>query len=161
MSDPPADPAARSTLGTRLWAALLLLAAAGVLALAGYLRPDARGWGTHQQLGFAPCGMIVAIGLPCPACGMTTAFAYTVRGQVVRAFVAQPAGLVLALATIALLAGALWTLLTGCPPRLPLTRPLSPLLVFTLLLALLLGGWGFKLLVGWASGELPIARVAL
>ena len=48
--------------------------------------------------------MVVVWGLPCPTCGMTTAFAHTVRGRWLAAARAQPAGFVAAIAT-ALLAG--------------------------------------------------------
>ena len=38
--------------------------------------------GTHVQLGLPPCGLLAATGLPCPACGLTTAFALMARGEV-------------------------------------------------------------------------------
>src|SRR4051794_7336480 len=62
----------------------LLAAALGVLAVLGVarcLRPDPKGYGTHQQLGLLPCGFRAITGLGCPSCGMTTAFAWFVRGR--------------------------------------------------------------------------------
>ncbi len=56
----------------------LLLAAvglAGVLALAGSLQPDSRRLGTHEPLGLPPCSIRSLIGLRCPTCGMTIAWA--------------------------------------------------------------------------------------
>lgn len=162
-SPPPVAPAAPRpgrAVRVRLWALLIFACGAAVLAVAIRLRPDPRGWGTHQQLSAAPCGMILVTGLPCPTCGMTTAFAHTVRGQLIRAFWAQPTGMILALATIAATLVSAVVLVTGRPPRWP-TRYVTPFAVFFTLLALLLGGWAFKLAVGLLDGSLPIRGVAL
>ena len=51
------------------------------LLIATYLQPDSRGHGTHQQLGLPPCTFEFLLHFPCPACGMTTSWAYAVRGQ--------------------------------------------------------------------------------
>jgi hypothetical protein len=138
----------------RLYAALVLLGCASILGLAAWLTPDERGYGTHQQLGFGKCGMLVTTGLPCPTCGMTTAFAYTVRGRLFSAFMAQPAGFVLALATVACGLGAIWVLVSGRMPsiRLPIITPYR--MVFGLLV-LLMGAWAFKIVVGLLTGALP------
>ncbi len=42
-----------------------------VLGVARWLEPDAKGYGTHQQLGLPPCSSILLFGSKCPACGMT------------------------------------------------------------------------------------------
>jgi len=140
---------------SRIWAAGLLLCSGAVLAVAAWLPPDARGHGTHEALGLGPCGMLVTTGLPCPTCGMTTAYAYTVRGRWIRAFLAQPGGFALALATIVIAAGSVWTLLTGRTP--PLSVPLiTPYRLFAALLVIFLGGWGLKLAVGLLDGTLPL-----
>jgi len=52
-----------------------------VLVAAAAIEPDARGYGTHTQLGLPPCGFLLLTGSPCPGCGLTTAFAYGIRGQ--------------------------------------------------------------------------------
>ncbi|MBN2308167.1 MAG: DUF2752 domain-containing protein [Candidatus Hydrogenedentes bacterium] len=59
------------------------------------LTPDPRGLGTHEQLGLPPCGTVRLFGIPCPFCGMTTAFVLAAQGHFAKAFVAQPAGLLL------------------------------------------------------------------
>ena len=139
---------------TRTAAGLVLLGCLAILSLAAWLKPDPHGFGTHAQLGTGPCGALVMTGYPCPTCGMTTAFAHTVRGQWLRAFWVQPAGFVLALGTIALGGVAGWTVLYGRWPRLRL-RFVTPYRLFLGLLVLLLGGWAFKIVVGLAEGTLP------
>jgi hypothetical protein len=81
--------------------------AAGVIGIAAWLHPAERGLGTHQQLLAGPCGWIANFDLPCPTCGMTTAFAHAADGHLVASFLSQPAGFALAIATAAtLLVGA-------------------------------------------------------
>jgi len=137
---------AASRRQARLLALPVLAVCLTVLGIAIWLKPDPRGVGTHEQLGGGPCGMLQWTGLPCPTCGMTTAFAHTVRGQWLRAFWAQPAGFVFALGTIVLAGVSGLALVRGRWPQVPY-RWLSPNLLFGVLLALLLGGWVFKLLV--------------
>lgn len=138
----------------RLYAALVLLACAGVLAVAAWLEPAPRGYGTHRQFGFGKCAMLITTGLPCPTCGMTTAFAYTVRGRLISAFLVQPAGLVLALVTVACAVGAGWVAVTGRMP--PVSMPIvTPYRLFFTLLTLLIGGWAFKIVFGLLTGTLP------
>ena len=60
------------------------------------LTPDARGYGTHQQLGLPPCTFRELVGIPCPHCGMTTSFANIVRGNWEAAWAANPVGIPLA-----------------------------------------------------------------
>jgi hypothetical protein len=84
-------------LGSRLLSGGVAGACAGVLAFAGRLDPAAQGHGTHEQLGRPPCPWPAFFGLPCPTCGMTTAFARAADGDLVGSFHAQPFGLLLAL----------------------------------------------------------------
>lgn len=74
---------------------MILLGCGLVLAAAATITPDPRGYGTHTQLGLPPCGFLLLTGAPCPGCGLTTAFAYGVRGQWLLAASANPLGLVL------------------------------------------------------------------
>ncbi len=90
--------------------------AALTLVVAGMLTPDTRGFGTHEQLGLAPCRMLTYLHVPCPFCGMTTAFALVVRGQVAAAFEAQPAGALVALAAMLTVPAALLMGATGWRP---------------------------------------------
>ena len=73
-----------------------LLFLIGGFSLARSLQPRPQGYGTHQQLGLPPCSFLMLAGMPCPSCGMTTSFAYFTRGNLVKSFQSNPAGLVLA-----------------------------------------------------------------
>jgi hypothetical protein len=93
------------------WPALLICLA--LLAAAALLRPDARGYGTHEQLLLLPCFFRLVTRQPCPFCGMTTGFAQMARGDVAAAaranLMAPPAFLV---AVMGLL-GGLYGVVTG------------------------------------------------
>ncbi|MEE8154678.1 MAG: DUF2752 domain-containing protein [Phycisphaerales bacterium] len=98
----------------RLVAVAVALAAATILGLAAYLDPSPTGLGTHTQLPAMPtCGWIVTMDLPCPTCGMTTAFAHAANGNLLAALGAQPLGAVLALATAMTLIVGGFTAVTG------------------------------------------------
>ena len=73
----------------------IVAASAMVLGLAAAIEPDARGYGTHTQLGLPPCGFLMLTGSPCPGCGLTTAFAHGIRGSWALAAGANPLGLLL------------------------------------------------------------------
>jgi len=83
-------------LGASLAAPIVLI----VLGLV--LEPDARGWGTHEQLGFRPCYPMTHWNVPCPGCGVTTAVVLTLRGRIGVALATQPLGPLLVLASLAL-----------------------------------------------------------
>lgn len=84
-----------------------------VLVTASRLDPDPSGHGTHTQLGLPPCAFRARTGRPCPSCGMTTAFAWAVRGRLDRAIVANPAGGLLAPSCVALIPWMLAAALRG------------------------------------------------
>lgn len=73
----------------------------GLLGLARTLQPAPGGYGTHQQLGLPPCTSIALWGTPCPACGMTTAWAWFTRGAWWPAWQANAGGCLLALIALA------------------------------------------------------------
>ena len=76
-----------------------LLLGAGIVVVFGiavWLKPDPRGFGTHQQLGLPPCTFRSLTGTNCPHCGLTTSFSWFVRGQLFRSIKANPAGVILA-----------------------------------------------------------------
>jgi hypothetical protein len=51
-----------------------------------------------------PCPLRTITGVPCPLCGMTTSVVASVHGNVADALAANPAGLALVLAAVALIA---------------------------------------------------------
>jgi len=80
--------------------ALVLAAALGLAFLGSFLTPDARGLGTHEQLGFAPCMPMARWGIPCPGCGVTTAVTLAAQGRPLDSFLTQPLGFLLALLVV-------------------------------------------------------------
>ncbi len=132
--------------GARTVAVIVLIGCVAPLVVAGLLDPDPRGVGTHEQLGFPGCMTIVATGVPCPACGMTTAFAHTVRGQWIRAAVVQPMGFVLALACVVAMILATDVLITGCGWRVNWYR-VSPTMLAIAVGLLAAASWGYKVVV--------------
>ena len=140
--------------------AIAIVVCAGCLALlavAGWLDPDPSGMGSHQQLGLAPCSLVMLTGYPCPTCGMTTAFAHTVRGQLVSAFRAQPAGLALALATMVSVFVSLSVAVTGKVWAINWYR-VPPGRLALAIVGLALAAWAYKVVVGLMFGTLPVGR---
>jgi hypothetical protein len=91
-------------------AVALLAAACSVLSVALWLKPAASGYGTHTQLGLPPCAFLLVTHLPCPSCGLTTCFAYAVRLQFWKAFLANPFGLFAFFGTVAAIPTAIFLL---------------------------------------------------
>lgn len=89
-----------SPLARRLAWAAILASSASVLALAWTLEPDARGHGTHEQLGLPGCGFLSLTGAPCPGCGLTTAFAHLARAELGPAIASNAAALPLFALTV-------------------------------------------------------------
>lgn len=132
----------------------LLLAVLGVVVVfalawridpyAGYGAEQRRG--THQQLGLPPCSFLEATGVPCPSCGMTTSFSYTVRGDLVNAARANWVGVMLCL-----LCGLAvpWGVASAAAGRALFVPSLEKLVVFSVLalFVLLFVRWAFVL--GW------------
>ena len=83
--------------GGRLLLAVWCLFLISGFGLSVYLKPSSRGFGTHEQLGLAPCSFQQLVNLPCPSCGMTTSFSHFVRGQWLRSLQASTTAFVLAL----------------------------------------------------------------
>ncbi len=101
--------------------------------------------------------MLTLVGYPCPTCGMTTAFAHTVRGELWSAFCAQPAGLGLALALVFAASVSLGVAVTGKVWAVNWYR-VSPTRVTLGVVLFLLSGWVYKLAAGVISGTLPLGR---
>ncbi len=128
----------------RLVAGLVLVGCVAVLAVAAWLEPDPAGYGTHRQLGISACGMMATTGIPCPTCGMTTAFSLAIRGRWIEAVQAQAAGTLLVVAVG--LAGAVScsVLLTGKVWLVNWFR-VSAVKLVLVALAILLAAWIVKI----------------
>lgn len=126
--DPRREPSesARLRAATRLGMAVLAVGITVVFAVARWLEPEPSGLGTHRQLGLPECPFIRTIGKPCPSCGMTTAFAWFVRGRLDRSIRANPAGAWLAASCVALVP---WLVIGAFLGKTPGFRSLEPPLI--------------------------------
>ena len=83
-----------------IWPAILVFLGVGATAssLVFYPSPYGDEWTYVFGTQFGDtCGMIKAVGQPCPQCGMTRAWTHGVRGNLVQAFWYNPGGLTLLL----------------------------------------------------------------
>lgn len=124
---------------------IVSIIAFGLLGVAFVLTPAKGGIGTHQQLGLPVCGWVLAADLPCPTCGMTTAWSHTVRGQWITAFLTQPMGFLLALSTAYVGLLSLLAACTGRAYQLYYYR-FANSKFFILVIGLAIVAWGFKIL---------------
>lgn len=138
--------AARVQAGARdrLGWALLALGSAAVLVTSRLLTPDPHGVGTHLQLGLPPCGFLELFGKPCPACGLTTAFAHLAHGSLFESLHANPMGLPLFVLTVLLLGLALRGLVRG-EALAQLVQGRAPLWIAVAVCGGLLVVWGVRL----------------
>ncbi|MED5371728.1 MAG: DUF2752 domain-containing protein [Myxococcota bacterium] len=130
--------------------ALLLGAPAWtILGIALSLSPDPIGHGTHKQLGLGTCSILSWTGYPCPMCGMTTTFTHMAHLQWWQALKTQPFGVVLFLLTLVtgILAIAEIAIPKGRFKAIWAWIMERELAVSAGLVAGLLAGWGYKLLI--------------
>ncbi|QDS96647.1 hypothetical protein FF011L_54590 [Roseimaritima multifibrata] len=123
---------------------VFVIGLAGLLVTAWRLQPNPTGMGTHQQLGLPPCSIVVLWGVRCPACGMTTSWAYFTDGHWWTSWCTNPGGFLFAvIATVAVpwLAYLAVTGKRGPNWSLPL---LAGVLIVGL--AVTLGDWAIRLL---------------
>lgn len=145
---PRAD--ARLRAASRMIAAAVAVAVAVVLSLARLLSPDPRGLGTHEQLGLFPCPSAWLFRIPCPFCGMTTAFALMAHGQVAAAFRVQPAGALAFIVAVVVLVAAACAALSGRWFPAPAPERIAAR-VLPYAVALLLAAWVYKLVMAFLS----------
>src|SRR5262245_60638464 len=147
-SAPTASPFAR----WRWYERLLPVSAGGVLvgllATAACLAPNPQGMGTHRQLGLPPCTVVAWLGIRCPSCGMTTAWAHMLRGHVLSALQANAGGALLAMAAAVcgpwlVGSGLLGRWLIG-PPHEGLTLAIGLTIVLVTLTQ-----WTVRISLGW------------
>jgi hypothetical protein len=128
----------------------LLLAAIGLglillLTVAAMLKPSPYQLGTHQQLGLPPCSFLVLFGIPCPTCGMTTAWTDLMHGKLIRASQANIGGVLLAMLAMA---AAPWLIISAARGRWLVWMPNGNVVgcVSAAIMAITLVQWGFRLL---------------
>jgi len=117
-----------------------------LLIMSIWLAPDPRGIGTHEQLGLPPCTIRQVWGIRCPACGMTTSWAYFVRGQWFQAARTNLGGTALAMLSALL---APWAMVSGLHGRWwgePIGEKLA-VAVGLVVVAVTLIDWGIRLLL--------------
>jgi hypothetical protein len=106
------------------------------------------------------CGFAVALGKPCPTCGMTTAFSHVAHGQLWSAIKVQPFAAGLAVVTAAWFWVGGYIAVTGSRVGSHAAKLLRPGVIWTVL-ALGFASWGYTYLT-WesrnsaASGERPL-----
>ena len=113
-----------------------------VLAVASVLSPSPNGHGTHEGLGLPACPLLSLTGWPCPACGMTTAFAHGMQGELLDSMAAQPFGFVVFLMTIVVMVAATVSIVR---PVSALWKALGSRTVAVCLALLWVGSWIYKI----------------
>ncbi len=132
-------PRQRWALATATLALTLLLIAARSL------EPEPQGFGTHQQLGLPACPSWVLWDARCPMCGMTTAWAWTTRGEWSLAAGANAGGCLMALIALAFVpASCYWLAVNKALPSDRTWWMLGLYLWFALAVAV--AQWGWRLL---------------
>jgi hypothetical protein len=109
-------------------------------ALAWSLKPDPRGFGTHQQIGLPECSIRLLFSRPCPGCGMTTSFSHFVRGEFVEAGRTNIAGLLLATLCVLMIPWSLYSAVRGATWLVE-----EPMMLLTVLIVVI----GSIALVSW------------
>lgn len=132
--------------------ALLAAAMALVILLARWLEPDPSGVGTHEQLGLAPCTFHWVLGLPCPFCGMTTAFSHLAHGNVATGFASQPAGALFFFGVLAVMVGGAACAVSGLFPARAVERLTAAKGLF-LLAAIVGAAWIYTIIRTLAHGS--------
>lgn len=156
MSTPPLAPATSRTVHAaarssgsplmhRLYAGAVACCCSAVLGLAAWMTPSETGIGTHEQLNMPSCGWIAMGNLPCPTCGMTTAFAHAADGDLVSSFLTQPMGCLLAIATAMALVVSVYVLVTGSRITSVFTRYWNGRTAWIVAM-LVVAAWGYKII---------------
>jgi hypothetical protein len=142
----------RATRAERLLMGCVAFGMLAAVLLGHWLQPDPRGFGTHEQLGFPPCTFQRYLGVPCPFCGMTTAFSLMAHARPREAVHVQPAG-AFAFACAAALAAMLLAL--ACAGRkVPLeNRPVVLRSMVTLGLIIVAAAWVYTLTTAFHQGR--------
>lgn len=127
--------------------AAALASAALLVVLGAWVHPDARGFGTHEQLGLPRCLFVEWTGIPCPGCGVTTAVAFAARGNVWQSLRTQPFGVVVVLAMLAFVVWAVRGQLAGRDLYRELVLLRLKTWMWSTLIGALVVAWIYKIVV--------------
>lgn len=94
---------------------LVALSCLAPLVIAAQLNPSPTGVDTHLGLGLNSCEFLRVTHLPCPSCGMTTSFAWFVRGNWLASLYVQPMGFGLGILCAMIFWAALFIAFTAKP----------------------------------------------
>lgn len=142
----------KASAGVRVFTTVIALCSLAVLLVAAGLDPSPNRLGTHMQLGFAPCRWITYLDIPCPTCGMTTAFANVTHGRLLEGFLSQPFGFLLAIVTAMTFWLCLFVSVTGSTIYRTFVSWWRPSVVWVLAGAAFLA-WMFKIWSHLYGGE--------
>ena len=145
---PASTPHAWKLRPAERWAAALGAAFIVVLfVVARIIVPSESGYGSHQSLGLPACTSVTLLGMRCPTCGMSTAWANFVRGRWASAVHANVTGLALAITALPV---GVWLYLAAVEGRWRLVKP-SPKLVMAAQLVFIIAAlaeWIIRLWMG-------------
>lgn len=131
----------------RLIALGVAAACFALLATAVMLPPNRGGVATHTAMGFDECQFLATTNLPCPSCGMTTSFAWFVRGNIAASLYVQPMGTLLATAAGMTFWAGLYIAATGKPVYRRVGAQLPASYYVLVPLALAIAAWGWKIFI--------------
>lgn len=115
-----------------------------IIAVALFLKPDPRGFGTHSQLLILPCYFQATTGLPCPGCGLTTSFSHIAHGNIEKALLCNIFGPVLFLMMVIFGIYNLLYIITKGKIRLNISNSLQQCFLFSILIGFVIN-WFFKI----------------
>ncbi len=91
-----------------------------LFVVARMIAPSDRGYGSHQSLGLPACTSVALLGMRCPTCGMSTAWANFVGGRWAAALRANVTGSALAMTALPVW---VWLTLAALEGRWRLVKP--------------------------------------
>ena len=130
--------------GRRLIGVVVMIVTGTILGIAAWLTPATEGHGTHEQLGLQPCSWVARFDMPCPTCGMTTAFTHAANGNFVQSFTTQPMGFILVVLTAAGFLLSSYVAMTGSTIG-AYFAPIWNARTVWILVALFLAAWVYKI----------------
>lgn len=133
----------------------MALASGSTLVASAMLEPDARGYGTHEQLGLVDACPAARTGAACATCGLVTSVVHAARGEVTDSLRTHGAGLPIVLVLA-------WSFVMGVSELLPkpwLSARIRRRITIALALAFGIGATATVLQRVWRSDALTLLDV--